>query len=311
MPGVATVLPKPVRTRGAMIAPHPEDHATVKGAPAVVRVVMNLTMPGYFDMLGVPLMRGTDVAPASDTSATMVIGSNLARTLWGDADPIGKRFIEVSSNPAEKREIVVTGVYDSRYFDPDGYVDVYRSAKKMLAGTYQIRTTPPASDLAIPIRQLVREELPGTPIEPLLTLAYQQAKYRSSQHQIQAGVGAAGALILVVSSIGLYGAVALGVGTRRREIGIRMALGARASQVVALFYTGGVRLGVIGLTLGLPLSLVAVYFLDRKEGDTAHVGVMLLGGIVASVVLVVASVATLIPASRAARVDPVTVLRTE
>jgi ABC-type antimicrobial peptide transport system permease subunit len=131
-----------------------------------------------------------------------------------------------------------------------------------------------------------------------------------SERSIQAGVAAAGALVLLLSSIGLYGAVALGVGQRRREIGVRMALGARAGQVVSLFYAGGVRLGIIGLLLGLPISLVAKYFLDQQgavsRGPQSAPSIVLVGGLVAVVVLVVASVATLIPAARAARVDPVT-----
>lgn len=132
---------------------------------------------------------------------------------------------------------------------------------------------------------------------------------------VQAGIAACGALILLLSSIGLYGAVALGVGQRRREIGVRLALGARPGQVVALFYGGGVRLGIIGLVLGLPISLAATAFLSSRRTPTGDVdtspSLVLVGGIIAGVVLVVASAATLIPATRAARVNPVTALRSE
>lgn len=105
---------------------------------------------------------------------------------------------------------------------------------------------------------------------------------------------------------------ALGVGQRRREIGVRMALGARAGQVVTLFYAGGVRLGIIGLVLGLPISLVANYWLNSgtTNPDTTP-SIALVGGIVAIIVLAVASVATLIPATRASQVDPVAALRSE
>jgi ABC-type antimicrobial peptide transport system permease subunit len=131
----------------------------------------------------------------------------------------------------------------------------------------------------------------------------------------QTGAAAGGVLVLLLSSIGLYGAVALGVGQRRREIGVRMALGAGARQVVALFYGRGVRLGILGLVLGLPISLVAIYFFNRAVGapggEQVSPNIPLLGGLVALIVLVVASVATLIPATRAARVNPVTALRAE
>jgi hypothetical protein len=275
---------------------------------------MQLVTPGYFDLMGVPLVRGSDVAPSSDTSRTMIIGSDLARRLWGDMDPIGRRFSQISPPQTVKRDLVVSGVYDSRYFDRGNTALVFRAVTKLWAGTYLIRTTVPASELAASLRRIAREELPSTPIPPLVTLAQRERAYRRSERAIQAGVAACGALVLLLSSIGLYGAVALGVGERRREIGIRMALGAPAGQVVALFYAGGVRLGVVGLVLGLPVSLAATYLLpgqgNPNAADTAP-SRALVGGLIALVVLVVASVATLIPASRAARVNPVTALRSE
>ncbi|HEY7395382.1 MAG TPA: FtsX-like permease family protein [Gemmatimonadaceae bacterium] len=96
-----------------------------------------------------------------------------------------------------------------------------------------------------------------------------------------------------------------------------MALGARAIQVVALFYRNGVKLGALGLLLGLPISLVAMRFLPPILGKAAGApatqgpNLWIIGPTVAAVVLVVASIATLIPATRAATVNPVTALRAE
>ena len=86
-----------------------------------------------------------------------------------------------------------------------------------------------------------------------------------------------------------------------------MALGARAEQVVGLFYAGGVRLGVIGLVLGLPLSVAASNVVEQGAA-ASHA---LVGGVIAFVVLVGASIATLLPAARAARVNPVISLQSE
>ena len=253
------------------------------------------------------------ISRRSDTSATVIIGSDLARKLWGDADPIGRHFTQIPS-PAQmvKRDIVVSGVYDSRYLARTGNATVYRAAKNLWSDAYLIRTAIPASELAVPVRRIVRVELPSTPITQLMTLAEVEAEDIGEKKSIQLGAAACGALVLLLTSIGLYGAVAVGVGQRRREIGVRMALGARAGQVVTLFYAGGVRLGIIGLVLGLPVSLAANYWLNSFGGnpDTTP-NVALVGGIVAIVVLAVASVATLIPATRAARVNPVTALRSE
>ena len=313
MPGVATVLPSPAYLRWAMLGVRAEDRGTIARAANPVSAHMKVVTTGYFDLLGVPLLRGSDLAP-TDTSVTMIIGSELARQLWGDADPVGRRFNQISPTQAGQRDYIVSGVYDSRYFDKGKITVVYRAVTRMWSTSYLIRTTVLASDLAVSIRRVVREELPSTPIAPLVTLAQIETAYMRSERALQAGAAACGVLVLLLSSIGLYGAVALGVGQRRREIGVRMALGARTGQVVGLFYAGGVRLGVIGLVLGLPISLVAKHFLDR-QGNPGNVELppnnILIGAVVVAVVLVVASVATLIPAARAARVNPVTALRSD
>jgi ABC-type lipoprotein release transport system permease subunit len=303
---------QPVSLQHATLAVRAEDRRPVASASDRVTVDMDMVAPGYFDLIGAPLLRGDDLEPA-DTNATVIIGSDLARKLWGDADPIGRHFSQVSPEQTVKRDIVVSGVYDSRYIKY-GTPAVYRSAKNLRArtGMYLIRTAVPASDLAVSIRRIVREELPSTPVLQLTTLAEIEAVNVRDRKSIQAGAAACGVLVLLLSSIGLYGAVAVGVGQRRREIGVRMALGARAGQVVTLFYAAGVRLGIIGLLLGLPVSLAANYWLNSFGGnpDTTP-NIALVGGIVAIVVLTVASVATLIPATRAAQVDPVTALRSE
>jgi predicted permease len=311
-PGVITTLPRPVRVQSATLDVRADDRRAGASASDPVTVEMALVAPGYFDLIGVPLLRGDDLALTTDSSETVIIGSDLARRLWGDADPIGRHFTPISAVQRVKRDIVVSGVYDSRYLAKTGQATVYRAIRNLWSDSYLIRTSVPASDLAVSIRQIVRKELPSTPIAQLTTLAAVEAQDIREKRSIQAGAAACGVLVLLLSSIGLYGAVALGVGQRRREIGVRMALGARAGQVVTLFYSGGVRLGIIGLVLGLPISLVANYWLNSgtTNPDTTP-SIALVGGIVAIIVLAVASVATLIPATRAAQVDPVTALRSE
>ena len=308
-PGVITAMPRPGYVGITTLTVRAKDRRPVASADDFASVQMEMVTPGYFDLIGVPLLRGDDLA--QDTSATVIIGSDLARRLWGGADPIGRHFIQPSGAQRVQRDLVVSGVYDSRYIK-QGTAAAYRASKKYWDDTYLIRTAVPASDLAVSIRRIMRKELPSTPVLQLTTLAEVQAADIREKKSIQAGAAACGGLVLLLTSIGLYGAVALGVGQRRREIGVRMALGARAGQVVTLFYAGGVRLGIIGLVLGLPVSLVANYWLNSKttNPDTTP-SIALVGGIVAIVVLAVASVATLIPATRAARVNPVTVLSSE
>ena len=312
-PGVVSVVPEPLLVRNGTLVVRAEDRVSVPAGAAPVTAKMNVVTPGYFDLVGVPLVRGSDAVMSSDTSATIIIGSDLARHVFGDADPIGRRFSDLSLPASVKRDFVVIGVYESQYFDRGNSALVYRAVAKLRAGRYLIRTAMPASDLAATIRQIAREELPTTPIAPVMTLGQIETASMRKMRAVQAGAAGCGALILLLSSIGLYGAVALGVGQRRREIGVRMALGAQAGQVVALFYGRGVRLGIIGLVLGLPISLAALAFVARPSPGTVDTSpsLVLVGGTVAGLVLVVASVATLIPAMRAARVNPVIALRSE
>lgn len=304
--GVTSVLPEPEPLRVAKLSLRPEDRGATAAAADPVSSQIWVMTPGYFNLIGVPLVRGSDIATSSDTSATIIIGSNLARRLWGDMEPLGRRFSEISPR-ALKRDLVVSGVYDSRYFAKSQPELVFRPVAKLRFGEYLIRTAAPASSLTDSVRRIVREELPLARISSLVTVEQFETEASQNVRAINSGLAACGALVLLLSSIGLYGSVALGVRQRRREIGVRMALGARAEQVVGLFYTDGVRLGIIGLVLGLPLSVAASNLVEQGAAMSHAV----VGGAIALVVLVVASIATLIPAARAARVNPVISLQSE
>jgi predicted permease len=310
-PGVMAVLAEPEPIGVVPLGVRPEDRGATPDAGDPVTAQMRATMPGYFELIGVPLLRGTDIASSSDTSAGVIIGSDLARRLWGATDPIGRRFEElsqaVSSSRGGRRDLIVTGVYDSRYFDRGRPVLVFRPVAKLQSGAYLIRTTAPASSLVDSARDIVREELPSASITSLVTMKQFESEASQNMRALNAGLTACAALVLLLSSIGLYGSVALGVRQRRREIGVRMALGARTEQVVALFFGNGLRLGVTGLILGLPVSVGASNLLEHGVA-TDHA---IVGGVIALVVLVVAAVATFIPAIRAARVNPVISLRSE
>jgi predicted permease len=319
-PGVAQVVPEPEPLRSATLSVRAEDRGAIGTALArvndPVNVEMMLSKAGYFELLGAPLVRGNDRPPA-DTSLTMIISSDLARALWGTADPIGRRFQQTSPTLPVQRDFVVTGVYDSRHLPSGaGRARIYRSVQDWPAARYLVRTVGPAVSLADTLRRIAREELPSAPIERPWTLAQIDAERMSSANTARLAAAGSASLVLLLASIGLYGIVALSVGQRRREIGVRMALGARAVEVVGLFYRSGVKLGALGLFVGLPISLAATRFLPAMGEQAGNSNVqppnlVMVGSVVACVVLVVASVATLIPASRAATVNPVTALRSE
>jgi ABC-type antimicrobial peptide transport system permease subunit len=165
----------------------------------------------------------------------------------------------------------------------------------------------------IPIRRAIRAELPTTPIESWTTMAEYTASQSKGERMAVAVITGTVMIVLLISCIGLYGVVSLAVVQRRREIGIRMALGARAREVLALFYRSGMKLTVLGLVGGLPISLAAAYLLQSMEDLDlqGEPNMLLVGAGVAAVMLIVASLATVFPARRAATVDPVAVLRSD
>jgi ABC-type antimicrobial peptide transport system permease subunit len=124
--------------------------------------------------------------------------------------------------------------------------------------------------------------------------------------------GAGGALALLLASLGLYGVVALAVQQRTREIGIRIAVGATPGRLVRMFVGSGVRIGVVALLIGLPLSITGMRVLLAQGFVIGpEVNVWFIGFGIAAMLLGVAAAATWIPARRAARVDPATTLRVD
>jgi predicted permease len=312
-PGVVSVLPDAAKLWEGKFAVPEADRArgAAGGKQGVGNVGYYVMQPGFFKLLDVPLLAGDDRIVA-DSTRTVVIGADLAQSLLGGTNPVG-RYIEATP-PGQKQayRYLVTGVYDSRLIGEADQPVLYRPVRDWWGARYVVRTSKPAADLMIPIRRAIRAELPHAPIESWTTMAEATASQGVPRTAVAAITGTV-AIVLIVSCIGLYGVVSLAVVQRRREIGIRMALGARAREVVALFYGSGMRLTVLGLLFGLPISL-AVGFLLESMDDLDFQGkpnMLLIGAAVAVVMVIVASLASVFPARRAATVDPVSVLRSD
>jgi predicted permease len=309
-PGVVSVLPDAIKYwEGKFSVPEADRVAGTEGGKQVVgNVGYYIVQPGFFRLLDVPLLAGDDKV-LDDSMRTVVIGADLARSLLGGANPVG-RYIEAAPPGQKTHQYLVTGVYDSRLIGETDQPVLYRPVRNWWPARYVVRTSRPAEELMIPIRRAIRAELPTVPIESWNTMA------SVSQGIPRAALGAiigTVAVVLLISCIGLYGVVSLAVLQRQREIGIRMSLGARAREVVALFYRSGMKLAALGLLLGLPISLAGGYLLTSMEelDFQGKPNMLLIGAGVATVMVIVASLATVFPARRAATVDPVSVLRSE
>jgi predicted permease len=295
---------------------HPADRQAASPLPDTVRVNGRMVAPGYLALWDIRILRGRDfLASEMDTTiSAVIIGDRFARGLFGNADPIGRRL----RFDRDSLYMEVIGIADEAAMDglrpstPDTYQPIIFWPINTVAvpGRIVVRTHAPAEPFLPHLRVAALSAAPHLPLDELRTVQQSREENRRSLLQGFAAIGAAGLLALFLSAIGLYAVVSFAVNQRTREIGIRTALGAHRGQVVRLFFNSGVRLSAFGLVLGLPLSLIAL----RILGDLAGIESVSSAGVAASValgVLIVAALATWLPARRAAAVDPLTALRAE
>ena len=315
LPGVAAVGPQEDNDDYFEVALHPADRVAGAAAADTLRVRAHAAPAGYFSLMGFPVVRGRDFNEADrrDDSA-VVIGEGLARELWGGLDPIGRRFLGAGPNRRNVSMFVVVGVVN----DPaEGTGAGNDEARRIfvpgmrITSHLLIRAHGPAEPVMRIVRSVAMSEAPELPIVSARTLAAIQAGERRSIVTGITAAGGSGGVALLLSAIGLYAVVAVAVGQRIREIGIRTALGAGRRQVVGLFLFRGLRLCVAGLVAGLMLSLVAMRVMAAELGEDRPAGTLWLAALVAVVVIGVAVVATWIPARRAAGIDPLRALRVD
>jgi predicted permease len=312
LPGVTSVVRMPSRDL-LDVRVHPADRAPAQDIPDLLILDGHAADAGYFELTGRSFVRGRDFDGAQrDSAGAIVIGSTLARRLWGAADPVGRRFVPAFSQTDVPATYTVVGVIDDDATAPaaDQRPRVFippRGATEHLL----IRTHGPADELLGQVRSAAHAAAPELPVTFATTLASSEAAMRRLYLRGIYAVGTGGGLALLLSAIGLYAVVAFSVGQRIREIGIRAALGASNRQVVRLFVRRGMVLGVIGLVIGSILSIVGARLLALALGEEPATGLFALSAVVGAIVLCVAFLATWLPARSALRVDPINVLRAE
>ena len=318
-PGVVSVVPQATTFENRTISvPRATTTDSASNAPIESRrVSVEGTAPGYFAILGVPIILGRDLTLADTAGAdyNVVIDSDLARALWDGANPIGKTLVSVDwqEGAADSVAMHVIGVHDASVATTSGPgIHIFTAnGKRWRRDALLIRTPGPAQAYVPTLRTIIRKEAPGLPLGGMQTLSDINAQNRRETILAVGAIGGAGALALLIASLGLYSVVALAVTQRRREIGIRLAVGAKPLEVARMFLASGIRLSGLGLALGLPVSLLAFQILLENESIPPTVDMWVIGVGLALVILLVASAAAWLPARRAARVDPATTLRIE
>ena len=278
-----------------------------------VLVQVNPIGPGYFETIGIPILRGRAIT-AEDTATSpkvVVVNQTMAQRFWPDQDPIGKRF-KFFGDP--EYSTIVGVAKDSKYNgvaeDPTPYIYEALTQRYQPAVTLHVRAKGDAAALTSAVRQAVLQIDPSLSVFNVRTLAEQVSQSLAPLRVNVILLGVFGVLALLLASIGLYGVASYSVSQRTREIGVRMALGASPSKVLALVLGRGAVLVGAGLVVGLVAALAVagvmralIVGIDPRDPLTFIATAVALGA--------VALFATWLPARRATRIDPLVALRTE
>jgi putative ABC transport system permease protein len=275
---------------------------------------LNAVTPGWFDTYGIRLLAGRDVAPADISGAPIaVVNQTFARRFFGTVSPIGRRVQLQAPGGMDEFEIVGL-VEDAAYrgmretFLPTLYRPVAQSVDPPPFVNLSVRTGPGG---ALGLHEGLTRAIRG--VEPSLAVTYQAMSTRLRDQLTEVRTvallsGFFGGLALLLAAIGLYGVTSYGVNERRREIGIRLTLGAGRAAAERFVLARVARLVGIGVAIGLAASLALspvvqrlLYELEPRDPATL---------LTAAIVLVIVGLlAGWLPARRAARLDPATVLR--
>jgi predicted permease len=286
------------------------DYFTVPGRSEKVAIEYNHVSPEYFSVVGIPIVRGRGFQPGErPNSPGIIVPESTAQRLWPGEDPLGKTLREDTG-----REYSVIGVTKDAQVSHLGDVKTpylyFPAGPQDNVRTYVlVRFTGNFTLIAKSIREAVRSLDPDVPVDVVRLEDYLEV-WRSPSRIVAALAGALGALAVLLASIGVYGMVSYSVSRCVHEIGIRMALGADRTEVMKLVLEQAMRPVLIGGLAGVAGCAAVSHVLSSMLfGLSAHDPIAFIS--VPLLLLVVALVASYIPARRAMCVDPTVALRYE
>ena len=280
-------------------------------------------MTDYFETMGIPIVKGRSFQPSDAASGPVVIvNETLVNTFWKDRDPIGQTLKPGLTNFKQVPDFRVIGVAkDVKQGGVDKktgtelylLVDQVAMAPPPIGnapGTMNIvlRTTLPPATLRTEIESIVREADPSVPIVRLRDMNGVFEESITRPRLLAQLLGGFAGLALLLAAIGTYGVLSYMVAERRREIGIRMALGADQSSVLGQVMKQGLTLTTIGIIAGLAGALALNRLIASLLFGVQPTDTVTIVAVVATITLV-AAIACVLPAWRASRVDPNVVLR--
>ena len=317
MPGVkyaayTNVLPLSRNSWGTRVVGETGTHTDPERA---LRANFTECSPGFFEALGIPLRSGRDFTDSDDhaSASVVIVNQALAKILWPGEDPLGKRIKTVRDERKrewrtvvgvvadipqnlESNETVVQAMFVPHQQEPDQSM------------TWVLHTNGDPHSLSGPLRQVMLQHAPDVPLTEVRSM-HEAVEFAVWTQRLFGSLMAVFAVLaLIIAAVGLYGVMAYSVAQRTQEIGIRMALGAEARDVVRMVVNQALRLTLLGIGIGfaaafaLTRGMASVLFGVTANDPPTYIGVIM--------ILALSSVlAAWVPAHRATRVDPMRVLR--
>lgn len=306
--GAGSYTTSPVIAQASVLPP---------GTPAAID--WRMVSDSYFKTMSVPLLRGRTFTASDGPNSppVAIVSQETAKKLWGEADPIGRTFYRAADPKTVFTVVGVVGDVRSTalnqqspalYYPIAWHIGPYRPRVVVMDIVVQMKGLPEA---AVPIlRARVQELDAAIPLANIRTME-DWVSTSAAQPRLNARLlSLFAALALLIAAIGIYAVFAYSVTQRTREIGLRMALGAQRRSVLWLVVSEGMKVGLVGIAIGLVAAVAAsralstiVYGVPTRDPETFLA--------VASALAIVALAACFFPARRAARVDPMVALRNE
>jgi predicted permease len=284
-----------------------------KGRAENMQIYRNVVAPGYFKVVGIPLLDGRDFTEQDDLSKTaklvMIVNETFAHRYFGGGYPIGRKVHGWSD-----WFTVVGVVKDSKYHTPNEapqpyfYVPFKQVYRADLNVAIYVRAVGDPNQALGTLRREVHSMDPNVSVYDAVPLTEYMSASLFVQKIAAWLLGVLGAVALVLAAVGLYGVMAYSITQRRQEIGIRVALGARSSDVVGMVLRDGMGLTAAGLLVGVLAAVAVTRLVSGLLVNVSATDPLIFGG-AALFLAVVALVASGVPAIRAARTDPNSALR--
>jgi predicted permease len=290
--------------------------------------IFRVSRPGYFQTMGIPLRSGRDFTERDtpDASGVAIINETLARRQWPSEDPIGKRVTldDPRDNSRTPQWFTVVGVVKDvkqNSWTDAPWNEIYLpfqqnrhfysgTAGHLTSMTLVIRTTVEPKSLAIAAQETVRSLDRNLPVSSVVTLEQVIADTLWQPRFNLQLIGIFAALAMSLAAIGLYGVMSYSVAQRTREVGLRMALGARRRDVLKLVVGQGMKLALAGVALGLLAAVALTRLMEKLLFEVSATDISTFA-VIALLLTIVALLACWIPARRATKVDPMVALRCE